>query len=194
MKHLPGRKICSASGCTNGAHARGLCMTHSKIICGLPHCDTPVPRGLLCIKHGAYDVCTFGDCATVAANKTGLCNAHGARGICTAAGCTSNVLKRGLCYTHGANGRCTAAGCTEKAVNRKLCRKHDTHPSTRCMCAWDNCKTPAEANGFCQKHGAYGICLFGECRTNARKYCHGYCMKHKHHHARLFGKKKEPPS
>lgn len=28
-------------------------------------------------------------------------------------------------------------------------------------------------------YSLYGICLFGECRTNADYYCHGYCKKHR---------------
>ena len=152
------KQVCSVDDCSNKVAARGLCDHHRRKPCSVEGCDTK-------------------------SQARGLCSKHGANGICTADGCTSNVQRRGLCIKHGSHGRCTAAGCTEKARNRKLCRKHDTHPNTKCMWAWDNCKTPAVANGFCQKHGAYGVCLFGECRTSADRNCHGYCMKHKHHHA-----------
>ena len=96
------KKECSVDGCSNKAHARDFCATHSKKPCSVDGCSTK-------------------------AIARGLCDNHGGRGrkkVCSMDGCSSPVRARGLCSRHDEMKSCSVDGCSTKTLARGLCGKH----------------------------------------------------------------------
>eukprot|EP00729_Bicosta_minor_P024429 gene24429-biopygen27458 len=191
-------------GCvTNARKKGGHCRKHSKkVACAHPNCSTPlVPGKGVCVKHGAFGICTAWGCKTNAyAGKKGhclkhskdkatcstsgcrngvvargLCYAHGARGLCSTAGCDTGAVKDGLCQKHGANGFCTFDDCTTAAYSRGLCGRHGGGKTK--VCDIEGCKTLAHARGRCSRHGADGWCKAGGCTTPAARGFE-HCIAH----------------
>jgi hypothetical protein len=57
-------------GCTTKAHVRGLCKLHTtQELCFYEDCTKNAVRNLVCIKHGAYGICSATpECGNVAVN------------------------------------------------------------------------------------------------------------------------------
>eukprot|EP00729_Bicosta_minor_P032723 gene32723-biopygen30523 len=94
--HSKDKPTCSASDCSNGVAARGLCYAHgAQGFCSTAGCDTGARKDGLCTKHGAKKICTFNDCTT-AANARGLCVRHGGGGtkVCDIEGCKTRAHAR----------------------------------------------------------------------------------------------------
>eukprot|EP00729_Bicosta_minor_P005789 gene5789-biopygen168 len=188
----------------------GHCSKHSKkVACAHPDCSTPlVPGKGVCVKHGAFGICTAWGCTTNARggkkglcythskdNATcsasdcsngvvaqGLCQKHGAKGFCSTAGCDAGAFKDGLCYKHGVDGFCTFDDCKTHAIERKLCCKHGGGKTK--VCEIEGCKTRAVARSRCARHGAFGWCKDDGCTTPAQQgfehcYAHGGRKKKK---------------
>eukprot|EP00729_Bicosta_minor_P032835 gene32835-biopygen27606 len=165
----------------------------------------------VCVKHGAFGICTAWGCKTNAAPgkkghcmkhskdkptcstsgcsngvaARGLCEKHGARGLCSTAGCDTGAVKDGLCRKHGAHGFCTFDDCTTAAHSRGSCSRHSGGRTK--VCDIEGCKSLAKARGRCARHGAYGWCKGDGCTTPAAQgFAH--CIAHG------GGKKKKPCS
>eukprot|EP00729_Bicosta_minor_P033009 gene33009-biopygen27662 len=164
FRHSKDKATCSASDCSNGVVARGLCYAHgARGFCSTGGCNSGAVKDGLCEKHGANGFCTHGafgwckvdGCTTPARQGFEHCVAHGGgkkKKPCSVAGCTTTSSARGLCGKHGGgNGECLIAGCTNRMYGfLKTCRKHGgsgycQHPS--------GCIGPATKYGAnCTKH------------------------------------------
>eukprot|EP00729_Bicosta_minor_P011680 gene11680-biopygen2360 len=153
LKHSKDKATCSASGCSNGVRARGLCRTHgAQGSCSTAGCDTGAVKDGLCSKHGANGFCTFNDCTT-AANARGLCARHGRTKVCDIEGCKTLAHARGRCARHGAYGWCKADGCaTPAAQGFEHCIKHGGGKK-KSPCSVAGCTTASNRKGLCCEHG-----------------------------------------
>lgn len=111
-----------------------------------------------------------------AAAGSAFCGAHVAR-QCTRAQCTRLAVgKRRLCTDHlGTRATCRADGCESRSLSQGLCVKHGAYGT----CTYGGCKTMSASKKFggrCAKHGAFGWCKWDECTTAA--VLRGYCDHH----------------
>eukprot|EP00729_Bicosta_minor_P006348 gene6348-biopygen21845 len=154
LKHSKDKTTCSASDCSNGVTARGLCNAHgARGFCSTAGCDTGAVKDGLCEKHGAYGFCTFDNCKTYAKAR-GLCSRHGGTKVCDIEGCKTLSQARGRCTRHGAHGWCKIDGCTTPAAQEGFehCFKHGGGKKKK-PCSVAGCTTPSNRNGLCGKHG-----------------------------------------
>eukprot|EP00729_Bicosta_minor_P004174 gene4174-biopygen24904 len=154
LKHSKDKAACSASGCSNGVVARGLCRTHgARGFCSTAGCNAGAVKDGLCFKHGANGFCTFNDCTT-AANARGLCARHGGgkTKVCDIDGCKTIAHAHGRCGRHGAYGWCKAGGCTTPARHGfEHCVAHGGGKKRK-PCSVAGCITNSRARGLCWKH------------------------------------------
>eukprot|EP00729_Bicosta_minor_P027337 gene27337-biopygen19493 len=150
---------CSASDCSNGVAARGLCAKHgARGFCSTDGCDTGAVKKGLCTKHGAKGFCTFNDCTT-AAQSRGLCVRHGGGSmrtrVCDIEGCKTRAVARSRCTRHGADGWCKVDGCTTPAARGfEHCIAHGGgKKKKRKPCSVAGCTTFSQSKGLCYKHG-----------------------------------------
>eukprot|EP00729_Bicosta_minor_P032763 gene32763-biopygen30553 len=186
VKHSKDKATCSASGCSNGVIARGLCEKHGALgFCSTAGCDKGARKDGLCYKHGAKKICTFNDCTT-AAHSRGLCVRHGGGStkVCDIEGCKTLAHARGRCGRHGAHGWCKGDGCTTPAAQGfEHCVAHGGGKKKK-PCSVAGCITPSNRKGLCGKHGGTKECRIAGC-TNGMygflKTCKthggsGYCQ------------------
>eukprot|EP00729_Bicosta_minor_P010099 gene10099-biopygen26013 len=155
FKHSQNKPTCSASGCSNGVVARGLCYAHgARGFCSTAGCDSGAIKDGLCTKHGAYGFCTFHDCKTYAKAR-GLCSRHGGGNtkVCDIEGCKTRAAARGRCRRHGAHGWCKVDGCTTPAAQGfEHCIAHGGGKKRK-PCSVAGCTTLSQSKGLCYKHG-----------------------------------------
>eukprot|EP00729_Bicosta_minor_P007812 gene7812-biopygen12034 len=155
LTHSKDKAICSASDCSNGVVARGLCRTHGAGgFCTSAWCDSGAKKDGLCTKHGAYGFCTFDDCKTYAKAR-GLCYRHGGgnKKVCDIEGCKTLAKARSRCGMHGAYGWCKVDGCTTPAQRGfEHCFKHGGGKKKK-PCSVAGCITTSQRKGLCGKHG-----------------------------------------
>eukprot|EP00729_Bicosta_minor_P015125 gene15125-biopygen3371 len=177
MKHSKEKATCSASNCSNGVVARGLCRTHgAQGFCSTAGCDTGAVKDGLCVKHGAYGFCTFDDCKTYA-NARGLCARHGGKKLCDIEGCKTLAYARGRCARHGAYGWCKGDGCTTPARQGfEHCVAHGGGKKKK-PCSVAGCTTPSARKGLCGKHGGKEICRIAGCTSQSYGFLKT-CQKH----------------
>ncbi|KAL9190455.1 hypothetical protein ACHAXT_007666 [Thalassiosira profunda] len=101
------RRRCSAEGCDNFAHQKGVCVRHGAQLkrCSRQGCEKKAHRGGTCVKHSdgsILPVCKVDGCALKGTAKGGVCRKHAAR--CAAAGCRNQVVRKGMCDRHGRGG------------------------------------------------------------------------------------------
>eukprot|EP00729_Bicosta_minor_P006350 gene6350-biopygen21847 len=153
LKHSKDKTTCSASDCSNGVVARGLCSAHgARGFCSMNGCNTGAVKDDLCTKHGAKKICTFNDCTT-AAHSRGFCGRHGGRStkVCDIDGCKTLAQARGRCKRHGAYGWCKVDGCTTPAAQGfEHCIAHG---GGKKPCSVAGCTTTSDRKGLCGKHG-----------------------------------------
>eukprot|EP00729_Bicosta_minor_P005433 gene5433-biopygen19871 len=164
IKHSKDKPICSASDCSNGVVARGLCTKHgARGLCTTAGCDKGVRKDGLCQKHGAKKICTFNDCTT-AAQSRGVCVRHGGgrTKVCDIEGCKTLAQARDRCRRHGAYGWCKVDGCTTPAAQGfEHCFAHGGGKKQKMKpCSVAGCTTTSNRKGLCGKHGGGN----GECR------------------------------
>eukprot|EP00729_Bicosta_minor_P007767 gene7767-biopygen18863 len=154
-KHSKDKPTCSASGCSHGVVARGLCKRHgARGFCTTAGCNTGAVKDWLCKKHGAYGFCTFDDCKTYATAR-GLCGRHGGGStkVCVIEGCKTLARARGRCARHGAFGWCKVDGCTTPARQGfEHCTTHGGGEKRK-PCSVAGCTTTSDRKGLCVKHG-----------------------------------------
>eukprot|EP00729_Bicosta_minor_P026718 gene26718-biopygen11626 len=154
FKHSKDKATCSASGCSNGVAARGLCFAHgARGFCSTDGCNTGAVKDGLCKKHGAKTICTFNDCKTFAKAR-GLCGRHGGgKKVCDIEGCKTRAQARGRCKRHGAYGWCKVDGCTTPAAQGfEHCVAHGGGKKKK-PCSVAGCTTTSDRKGLCGKHG-----------------------------------------
>eukprot|EP00729_Bicosta_minor_P032716 gene32716-biopygen21482 len=155
LKHSKDKATCSASDCSNGVVARGLCYAHgARGFCSTAGCDSGAVKDGLCSKHGANGFCTFTDCTT-AANARGLCHRHGGGStkVCDIEGCKTLAAARSRCARHGAYGWCNVDECTTPAAQGfEHCVTHGGGKKKK-PCSVAGCTTPSNCKGLCGKHG-----------------------------------------
>eukprot|EP00729_Bicosta_minor_P032821 gene32821-biopygen2830 len=188
LKHSKDKPICSASGCSNGVRARGLCRTHgAQGSCSTAGCDSGAAKDGLCFKHGANGFCTFTDCTT-AAQSRGLCGRHGGgkTKVCDIEGCKTLAAAHSRCKRHGAYGWCKVDGCTTPAAQGfEHCFAHGGGKKQKKKpCSVAGCTTTSRARGLCGKHGGSGECriagctnqMYGFLKTCTTHGGRGYCQ------------------
>eukprot|EP00729_Bicosta_minor_P014999 gene14999-biopygen23154 len=160
LKHSKDKPTCSASDCSNGVVARGLCYAHgAKGFCSTAGCDSGAKKDGLCTKHGAYGFCTFDDCKTYVKAR-GLCSRHGGTKVCDIEGCKTRAAARNRCVRHGAFGWCKVDECiTPAARGFEHCIAHGGGKKRK-PCSVAGCTTTSHARGLCGKHGGGN----GECK------------------------------
>eukprot|EP00729_Bicosta_minor_P032546 gene32546-biopygen22301 len=182
VKHSKDKATCSASGCSNGVVARGLCNAHgARGFCSTAGCNTGAVKVGLCTKHGAYGFCTFDDCKTYA-NSRGLCARHGGgrTKVCDIEGCKTLATARGRCARHGAHGWCKVEGCTTPAsAGFEHCAAHGGgKKQKRKPCSVAGCTTTSNRKGLCVKHGGgNGECKIAGCTNKSYGFLKT-CQKH----------------
>ena len=68
------KKVCSVGGCSNNAHARGLCTTHCpRKACSIDGCSTKAMARGLCFKHGALGECLREGCTLSSSRLFWIC-------------------------------------------------------------------------------------------------------------------------
>eukprot|EP00729_Bicosta_minor_P021015 gene21015-biopygen16327 len=147
LKHSKDKPICSASGCSNGVVARGLCYAHgANGFCVADGCNTGAIKDGLCSKHGAKKKLPRG---------FGRCYAHGGgkkqKRKPWRAAPPPRVAKASVVNIGGGKDECKIAGCSNRIYGfLKACQKHGgsgycQHPS--------GCLAPATKYGaYCKKH------------------------------------------
>eukprot|EP00729_Bicosta_minor_P006349 gene6349-biopygen21846 len=155
LKHSKDKPTCSASDCSNGVVARGLCIAHgARGFCVTHGCDTGAFKHGLCTKHGGNGFCTFNDCTT-AAKSRGFCARHGGgrTKVCVIEGCKTIEVARSRCVRHGAHGWCKADGCSTPAARGfEHCAAHGGGKKNK-PCSVAGCTTTSALKGLCCKHG-----------------------------------------
>eukprot|EP00729_Bicosta_minor_P005556 gene5556-biopygen16858 len=177
-------RTCSVDGCASNAKARGVCYIHgANGECKTINCATnAVKRGGYCRKHGGRGgFCqAIPPCNTPAVPGKFVCTMHGAHGICNAWGCTKNANSsgRGVCRAHDIKVLlCSTPDCPNKIIARRVCKKHGAYG----FCSFGNCKTAAASKGRCARHGGGStkVCKVKDCNTLA--VARGLCGKHGAH-------------
>eukprot|EP00729_Bicosta_minor_P016828 gene16828-biopygen9392 len=172
-------KVCLEDGCSNKGNCAGqLCQKHGGKPCSVDGCTTNAHARGVCSKHGANGKCKTINCATNAVQRGGHCGKHGGvGGFCQAIPpCNTPAIPgKFVCAMHGAHGICSVWGCTNNANNsgRGVCRAHDIKVL---LCSTPDCPNKVAARRVCAKHGAYGFCSFGNCKTAA--VGKGRCARH----------------
>eukprot|EP00729_Bicosta_minor_P032672 gene32672-biopygen26479 len=155
IKHSKDKATCSASDCSNGVVARGLCYAHgARGFCSTAGCDTGAVKDGLCSKHGAKKICTFDDCKTYAEAR-GLCGRHGGgrTKVCDIESCKTLAVARSRCARHGAFGWCKVDECSTPAARGfEHCFKHGGGKKKK-PCSVAGCTTGVQSKGLCCKHG-----------------------------------------
>jgi len=156
----------------------------NRISCSEVGCKNKAQGGGRCLKHGGkkeHKICTIEGCNNKVRNG-GVCIRHGAKKYkCKIEGCTNDAKGNGrVCRRHGAKKinkkKCSAEGCKSNAQREGLCYKHGAGYN-RTLCTYEGCGNLAQQRGVCRRHGAVRKrCMYDGCKSEARSK--GLCAKH----------------
>lgn len=122
---MRGGKVCSVSGCSNGAISRSLCSRHSGgHRCRVSGCGRgAIGRTQRCSRHGGLPRCVVEGCLTAALAQADRCYRHGGGNICKVESCNAIAPKSsGVCARCAQRPVCITADCRRLAKGGPLCR------------------------------------------------------------------------
>ncbi|CAK4106407.1 unnamed protein product [Aphanomyces euteiches] len=119
--------------------------------------------------------CFFEGCLKPVEANSWRCAFHKGRDRCSVADCRRQAYARKLCARHGGKAKCSVDGCAFRVRSMGLCAKHGVKRKPR-ICQEADCGKPAQAFGYCIRHGGGRRCKTPGCDTYARRG--GMCCRH----------------